>query len=219
MTGADFSKFENMKLPIICAITKVDDINLLDNVINVLNSGIRWLQYRQKQKTRKQMYIEAMEIRKISHEFGALLTINDHIDIAMAVDADFIHLGQEDIPLSDAKKIVPKGMGIGISTHNSEEVLSAVSGGADYIGYGPIFETTTKDAGLPKGLNALRDICQMVKIPVIAIGGINTSNISGLLSIESLQGIAISSGIFNGDIRENVEILNGIISRRKEGFS
>ncbi|MFQ3574568.1 MAG: thiamine phosphate synthase [Thermodesulfovibrionales bacterium] len=193
--------------PVICAITKVGDNALLDNVTTALKSGVRWIQYRQKLKSRRQMYNEVLEIRKVINDFGAILTVNDHIDIAMAVGADFVHLGQDDIPLQEARKIIPRGMGVGISTHNLDEVLSAVSGGADYIGFGPIFHTNTKDAGLPKGIDALKGICQMVNIPVIAIGGIDASNISGMKNISKLCGVAISSGIFDGDIAKNVKTL------------
>lgn len=207
-----------IKPPTICAITKVDDPNLIDNVISVLDSGIRWIQYRQKSKTRRQMYEEAIKIRGITMQYNAILTVNDHIDIALAVRADSVHLGQEDIPLSEAKKIIPKDIKIGISTHNIDEVRLAVLGGADYIGFGPIFETTTKDAGQPKGAESLMKICQMVDIPVVAIGGINIHNIGDLTDITGLYAVAISSGIFDGDVKRNSKNLYNTISNRREGL-
>lgn len=205
-----------MHLPYICAITKVSDANLIDNVVIALSCGIRWIQYRQKNKTRRQMYEEAIRIRQICKEYHAILTVNDHIDIALAVNADFVHLGQDDIPISEAKKIIPQGMGIGISTHSLNEATTAALQGADYIGFGPIFQTKTKDAGLPKGISELKNICKTVSIPVIAIGGINKDNIKDVIHVDRLSGVAISSGIFDGNIQENVMVINETYSKIKE---
>ncbi|MCX8027004.1 MAG: thiamine phosphate synthase [Thermodesulfovibrionales bacterium] len=205
-----------MRLPYICAITTVNDSNLIEHVLTALSCGIRWIQYRQKNKTRRHMYEEAIRIRQICKEYHAIFTVNDHLDIALAVNADFVHLGQDDIPVSEAKKIIPKGMGVGVSTHNLNEARTAAIQGADYIGFGPIFHTKTKDAGLPKGISELRNICQTVSIPVIAIGGINRENIYELIHVDRLSGVAISSGIFDGDIQENVRLINETYSKSKE---
>jgi thiamine-phosphate pyrophosphorylase len=144
------------------------------------------------------MFYEALELRKIAERFGACLIINDYADIAAAVDADGVHLGQEDLPLAEAKKILGNRI-IGISTHNLEEALDAEKGGADYIGFGSIFPTTTKDNASVQGLDALKKIKKTVKIPVIAIGGIKADNVVHVLKT-GCDGIAVSSGLIEGDI-------------------
>jgi thiamine-phosphate pyrophosphorylase len=100
------------------------------------------------------------------------------VDIALAVEADGVHLGQEDLPLGVARKIVGKNILIGVSTHDLAQATAADHGGADYIGFGPIYGTATKATGYePRGSERLREICRAVKIPVVAIGGISEGNI------------------------------------------
>lgn len=184
----------------ICFITSYSD-NLKDKIIMLMQAGIKWIQYREKNKTKRDMFYEALELRKIAERFGACLIINDYADIAAAVDADGVHLGQEDLPLTEAKKILGNRI-IGISTHNLEEALDAEKGGADYIGFGSIFPTTTKDNASVQGLDALKKITDSVKIPVIAIGGIKADNVAHVLKT-GCDGIAVSSGLTEGDIIDN----------------
>ncbi|MEJ2684260.1 MAG: thiamine phosphate synthase [Candidatus Sulfobium sp.] len=117
-----------------------------------LKGGVRFIQYRDKDRTRKEIYYEAVRLREMTLSAGAVLIINDHADIALAVNADGVHLGQDDLPLKEARKIMGDRI-IGISTHDLEQAEEAQSGGADYIGFGPVFETLTKDAGNPKGID------------------------------------------------------------------
>jgi thiamine-phosphate pyrophosphorylase len=184
----------------ICFITSYSD-NLKDKIIMLMRSGIKWIQYREKNKTKREMFYDALQLQKIAKRFGACLIINDYADIAAAVDADGVHLGQEDLPLTEAKKILGNRI-IGISTHNLEEALDAEKGGADYIGFGSIFPTTTKDNASVQGLDALKKIKKTVKIPVIAIGGIKADNIASVLKT-GCDGIAVSSGLTEGDIIDN----------------
>lgn len=169
----------------------------------LLESGIRCIQYREKNKTKKEKFYEALRLREITKRHDALLIINDHADIALAVDADGVHLGQDDLPLREARKIMG-GRIIGISTHNIPEATEAEKGGADYIGFGPIFHTTTKDAGEPRGVDVLEQITKSVEIPVLAIGGINPGN-AGPVFGTGCAGVAVSSGVLEGDIRENAK--------------
>jgi thiamine-phosphate pyrophosphorylase len=190
----------------ICFITSdgLSQDKLIETVTLILNSGIKWIQYRDKQGTRKDIYYNAARLREVTTAFDAFLTINDYPDIALAVDADSVHLGQEDLPLKEAKKIMGEKI-IGISTHDLNQALQAEKDGADYIGFGPVFHTTTKDAGEPRGMNLLRDVVSSVKIPVIAIGGINIHNVRAVFE-QGCYGVAVSSGLLGNDIAHTARI-------------
>ncbi|MEK6651982.1 MAG: thiamine phosphate synthase, partial [Nitrospirota bacterium] len=136
----------------ICGLTSKEMSSL------VLSAGIRWIQYREKNKPRRDIYNEAALLRKLTAEFKASFIVNDHADIALAVNADGVHLGQEDLPLKEARKILGKTKIIGISTHSLEQAIEAEAGGADYVGFGPVFHTKTKDAGKPKGIQMLKEV-------------------------------------------------------------
>lgn len=167
-----------------------------------LKAGVKWFQYREKEETRARIFEVVLRLRRMTADFGAILIVNDHADIAVAADADGVHLGQDDLPLSEARKVVGDRI-IGISTHSLEEALEASRNGADYVGFGPIFPTKTKDAGEPKGLEMLTRVCQGVSIPVAAIGGISKENLKAVLSAGAAA-VAVASAILRGDISENV---------------
>jgi thiamine-phosphate pyrophosphorylase len=169
----------------------------------VLRAGIRFIQYRDKERTRREIYNEALLLRELTRSFGATLIINDQADIALAVDADGVHLGQDDLPLKEARKIMG-GRIVGISTHDLAQAREAEAGGADYIGFGPVFHTTTKDAGTPKGVDNIRRIKQNVRVPVVAIGGITHDNVGSVLA-SGANTVAVATAICKGDIRENAE--------------
>ena len=172
-------------------------------VFTVLKAGISFIQHRQKEGTRREIYEEALKLRKLTRYFNATLIINDHADIALSVDADGVHLGQDDLPLAEARRIMGKKI-IGVSTHNPEQARAAEAGGADYIGFGPVFETKTKDAGAPKGVNNLRLIAQNARIPVVAIGGVNIDNIASVMQAGA-GAVAVVSAICSGDVAANAE--------------
>lgn len=175
-----------------------------------LRAGIRFIQYRDKDRTRREIYYEAGRLRELTASVKAVLIINDHADVAIAVNADGVHLGQDDLPLKEARKIMGSRI-IGISTHNLEQALEAESGGADYIGFGPVFETSTKDAGSPRGVDNLRLIAQNVRIPVVAIGGINKGNVKEVLDAGA-SAAAVATAICRGDIEDNAR---GLLSLMK----
>jgi thiamine-phosphate diphosphorylase len=157
------------------------------------------------------MYEESIRLMGIAKKFKATLIVNDHPDIALAADADGVHLGQDDLPVKEARKIMGKNRIIGISTHTVEQARNAGRDGADYIGFGPVFHTTTKDAGRPMGIEMLREIKRQVQIPVIAIGGINAENIRPVLET-GVDAVAVSSAILRGDIEENAKRFLSIIN-------
>jgi thiamine-phosphate pyrophosphorylase len=184
-------------------------------VRRVLEAGVTFIQYREKEKTRRQIYEEAVGLRELTRSFQAVLIINDHADIALAVDADGVHLGQDDLPLKEARKIMG-GRIVGISTHSLAQAAEAEAGGADYIGFGPIFLTTTKDAGAPKGIDILKTITENVTIPVVAIGGIGIEAVPNVMGAGA-DCVAVATAICRGDIRDNagnfVQILRTIKGR------
>jgi thiamine-phosphate pyrophosphorylase len=169
--------------------------------VAALKAGIKFIQYRDKDRTRREIYYEAVRLRELTRSFDAVLIINDHADIALAVDADGVHLGQDDLPLKEARGIMG-GRIIGISTHGLAQAREAQSGGADYIGFGPVFDTLTKDAGSPKGIDNLRLITQNITVPVVAIGGINGGNLRQVMDAGAAAA-AVASAICRGDIEDN----------------
>lgn len=174
-----------------------------------LEAGAGWIQYREKERTRREIYHEATKLRALTAEYGATLVVNDHADIALAVDADGVHLGQDDLPLKEARRILGNRI-IGISTHSLTQAVEAEKGGADYIGFGPVFLTTTKEAGEPKGLEMVSLIRRAVEIPVVAIGGISAENLSRVLKAGA-DAVAVASAVLRGDISENVRSFKRIL--------
>ncbi|MEW6002340.1 MAG: thiamine phosphate synthase [Nitrospirota bacterium] len=196
----------------LCFITdrKICKLSCEEMALKVLNSGAKWIQYRDKERSRREVYGEALKLRRLTEDFKAVLVVNDHADIALAVDAEGVHLGQEDLPLKEARKIMGTDKIIGISTHSLEEAVKAEEDGADYIGFGPIFHTTTKDAGRPRGTDLLREIKRQIKIPVVAIGGINIENVRSVLEAGA-DAVAVASAILGKDIEKNVKLFLKII--------
>jgi thiamine-phosphate pyrophosphorylase len=192
------------RLPGLCLITdrKSSGRTAEEMVRIALGAGARWIQYREKETTRRERYLEALKIRDLTRQVGALFIINDETDIALAAEADGVHLGQDDLPLPEARKIMGERI-IGISTHSLSDAIAAQEGGADYIGFGPMFPTATKDAGTPKGVAMLREIRSGVQIPVVAIGGISTENLQEVFAAGA-DAVAVASAILRGDIAENV---------------
>lgn len=188
----------------ICLITDKSScpLTVLEMARLALESGIKWIQYRDKSKNRLEAFRNAMALREITREFGACLIINDHADIAAAVGADGVHLGQEDLPALLARKVMGGDMIIGISTHNIDQAMAAESEGADYIGFGPVFHTETKEAGLPRGIGYLRKIKDSIGIPVVAIGGIDLENCTSVLE-SGASAVAAASSILSGDVSRN----------------
>ncbi|HPP66618.1 MAG TPA: thiamine phosphate synthase [bacterium] len=148
---------------------------IVEDVLCALDAGVRIIQYREKNLSTRKMYDEALKLKKCIKK--SLFIINDRIDIAIAVCADGVHIGQEDLPVSITRRIMGKHKIIGVTVHNLNEAVKAESHGADYVAVAPIFYTRTKvDAQLPVGLNVLDKIKKAVSIPVVGIGGITIKN-------------------------------------------
>jgi len=168
-----------------------------------LISGVRVIQLREKAMSKRELFVEAMYIRRLTYRYGATFIINDYVDIAYLVDADGVHLGQDDLPLREARRLLGMNRIIGISTHTLRQAVDAEKGGADYIGFGPVFPTGTKQAGRPRGIGLLKRVIMQVNVPVIAIGGITIKNAGDILGAGA-EGVAMISGILKGDIKRNI---------------
>jgi thiamine-phosphate pyrophosphorylase len=192
---------KEIKLPPICLIISSKEIPEKAEI--ALKTGIKWIQYREKDLPRKDILENAFRIKEIISKYDGILTINDHVDIAIVTESEGIHLGQDDLPIYAAKKIF-SGI-IGISTHNLQEADEAKKGCADYIGFGPMFRTITKkDALEPRECYMLSLVCKKMDIPVVAIGGINVYNIN-MIKETGCRYVAVSSGILQGDMKTNIE--------------
>ncbi len=158
-------------------------------------AGVRLFQYRDKQATMKEAYAQALALRQAATAVGATLLINDRCDLALAVKADGVHLGQEDLPLADARQLLGPEKIIGLSTHNPEQVREAVALQPDYIGFGPIFSTATKaDHDPVVGVEGLRAARAITSLPIFAIGGIAPQHVAELMAAGA-NGVAVISAI------------------------
>ena len=163
-----------------------------------VSGGVSIVQLREKNNSSLSFYKKASALKQLLNELSIPLIINDRVDIALAVGADGIHIGQDDLPLPVVKKMVPEDMIVGVSVSTLEEALEAERNGADYIGVGSVFPTKTKQDATLMALEDLGEICRSVSIPAVAIGGISADNISSL-SDSGLSGAAVVSAIMNAD--------------------
>ncbi len=168
--------------------------DLLTSVRQALSGGVTCVQYRAKDAAGREMYIEAVALKHICDEFNVPLIINDRLDIAQAVKAAGVHLGQGDLPCGVARAVLGDDFIIGVSAHNVSEALQAVRDGASYLGCGAVFGTSTKADVTALGLDNLRAIRQAVDIPVVGIGGVTAANYA-LVRQTGADGAAIVSGI------------------------
>lgn len=182
-----------------------------------LEAGVRFFQYRNKRGTRREIYEASLQLVPLAREAGALIIVNDHADIALAVDADGVHLGQDDLPIKHARNLLGSGKLIGISTHSLDQAIVAEAGGADYIGFGPVFRTSTKDAGPVQGIETISVIKRMVSLPVIAIGGITLANV-GEAVCAGADGVAVISSVLSAPDRKiaAAEMMREILRNRMQ---
>jgi len=183
----------------------------LEVLDGVLAGGAKIIQLREKDWDKKDLYELALEFRKRTLRYNALLIINDHVDVALASEADGVHLGQEDLPIEAARKIAPDLI-LGASSHTLHEALQAEKDGADYVNIGPIFPTKTKDK-LSRflGTDAIRKIGPMLTVPFTTMGGITQDNIHLVLQAGARR-VAMITGITQApDIAKRVRELRKII--------
>lgn len=171
---------------------------LLEQVELALQGGVTCLQLREKELDLASFQKEAIEIQKLCHTYGVPFIINDNVKLAMAVGADGVHVGQSDMEAGAVRKKVGENMLIGVSAQTVEQALLAEKHGADYLGVGAVFSTSTKLDACEVSLDTLKDITKAVSIPVVAIGGIGKSNIQKLAG-SGIDGVAVVSAIFAAD--------------------
>ncbi len=166
-----------------------------DLVRMAISGGADTIQFRQKDGPTRRMIETAREIGQVCRSAGVPLIVNDRLDVALASDADGIHLGQDDFPIPLARKLLGEDRIIGGSAGNVEEALTCLSQGADYVGFGPVYFTASKpDAGPAGGIALLREVISSVPIPVVAIGGINALNAQEVMD-SGVWGLAVISSV------------------------
>ncbi len=174
---------------------------------SVLKGGAGIVQLREKHMTKKEIFFLAVKFREITEKYGALLIINDHIDIALAVKADGVHLGQDDIPVDAAAGAAP-GLIKGVSTHNLKQALEAQEKGADYINIGPVYATNTKETGIaPLGIEKMREISEKIKIPFTVMGGIKKKHLPELKKAGAVKTAMVTEITEANDITGKVKEL------------
>jgi thiamine-phosphate pyrophosphorylase len=182
----NIERFKNARLYALTCTPKEGPGGYEAMVRAACEGGADIIQFRDKLITGKGRYQVAERLKKMCQEFNVLFIINDALEVALAVEADGVHLGQEDLPVAEAKKLLhPMGVKnflVGCSTHSLEQAKEAERAGADYIGIGPVFATPTKPTYNPVGLELVRAVTRAVRVPHVAIGGIDASNVAQVLS-------------------------------------
>lgn len=176
----------------------------IDDVMQAAACKVEVVQYRNKNAETREIYEEAVRLRKICRDLTFL--INDRVDIALAVDSDGVHLGQSDMPFRTARRLLGPEKIIGVTVHSPEEAVQAQRLGADYLGVSPIFQTATKvDAGKPAGISLIEEIRRQVDIPLVAIGGINHFNASAVIRAGADCLCAISCVVAKDDVSAEIK--------------
>jgi thiamine-phosphate pyrophosphorylase len=177
---------------------------MFSDVENAVAANVRIVQYRNKNGTSRELFDEAFELMKRCP--NSIFIVNDRVDIALAVDADGVHLGQDDIPFIYARKLLGPKKIIGITVHNIEQAKEAERLRANYVAVSPIFTTKTKhDAGEPVGIDLIREVKQIVSVPVVAIGGINLTNAMSVIQAGASSLCAISDVIAKDDVKSEIK--------------
>jgi thiamine-phosphate pyrophosphorylase len=186
--------------PSVCSERPLRDALLLS-----AKAGAKLFQYRNKTAPMKEAYAEALPLRQAAADLGVLFIVNDRCDLALAVDADGVHLGQEDLPYAEARKVMGLKKIIGLSTHNADQVREADRLKPDYIGFGPIFKPGSKQDHDPiVGVAGLRAIRSLTPLPIFAIGGITLDQVGEVMRAGA-NGIAVISAVLKApDIKQAV---------------
>lgn len=180
----------------------LNDRSLYEVVKESLDGGVTFLQLREKQLDEDHFLAEAKELQGLCSEYNVPFIINDNVEIALAINADGVHIGQSDMEMKEAREKLGPDKIIGVSAHTKEEALLAQAQGADYLGVGAVFPTSSKDDAESVSYETLKAICEVVSIPVVAIGGITRENLHQL-SGSGVSGISVISAIYaQSDIKE-----------------
>ncbi|MFC1693900.1 thiamine phosphate synthase [Candidatus Latescibacterota bacterium] len=190
---------------------------ILSDVEQALKAGCMIFQYREKNKNASDMVREAAQIKELCAGH-AIFLVNDRMDVALAVDADGVHIGQEDMPFEAVRRLLGDEKIIGLTAHNVEESVEAEVIGADYIGLSPIFETSTKkEAGTGCGSGMITAVRERVKLPIVAIGGINRNNVRDVIRAGADAVSAISAVVCSDDVYVETHDFIALIREVKAG--
>ncbi len=184
----------NLLLYLITDREAVGGRSLYECVKEALDGGVTMVQLREKNMEYEELKKEAFEIKKLCMEYKVPFIINDNVRLALETDADGVHLGQSDMEIEEARRILGKDKIIGATAKTVEQAITAMEQGADYLGSGAVFGSSTKKDAVTMSFDMLENICKSVAIPVVAIGGINLSNVSKLDGT-GIKGVAVISGI------------------------
>jgi thiamine-phosphate pyrophosphorylase len=186
--------------------------NLEYVVEEALRGGVRVVQLREKTLSSKELYERAYELRKLTSRYGAKLIINDRVDVALAVEADGVHIGVQSIPIYKVRRLLGESRLIGVSCHNQVQAITAQEMGADFITFGPVYYTPSKSAyGDPVGLEKLGQVCDLLEIPVFALGGVKLDNCREVIECGA-HGVALISGVVSAtDPREAARALRSAL--------
>lgn len=166
-----------------------------------LRGGADMIQLRDKTGDLRNLLRQAVSIQALCRAQGALFIVNDRVDLALAAGADGAHVGQDDLPAEAARRLLGPGRLLGVSTHSPVQARAAEKAGADYIGFGPMFLTGTKDTGYaPQGLTALREVRRATRLPILAIGGISLENVGEVIQAGATAPAVISAVVAAPDI-------------------
>jgi thiamine-phosphate diphosphorylase len=169
---------------------------LLGAVEQAAASGVDWVQLRDKQASGLAMFRQAEELRRLTQNAGVMLSINERLDVALAVHADGVHLAGQSLPVDAARQLAGSHLVVGRSVHSLDEARAVAQAGADYVTFGHVFPTSSKPGLPPQGVRTLADIVAAVDVPVLAIGGINAANLDEVLAT-GCAGIALISAILS----------------------
>lgn len=189
----------NLDLSLYLVTDKSDDVEkFLNTIEEAIKGGVSVVQIREKTKDTLDFYNLALKVKEITTKYDVPLIINDRVDVALAIDADGVHVGQSDMPCDVTRKLVGPDKIVGISVATIDEAKKAEKDGADYIGTGAVFPTATKDNAPKITKNDLKEIVDSINIPVVAIGGINHDN-AGELIDTGIAGLSVVSAIMSSD--------------------
>ncbi len=191
---------KSMLLYVVTDRSWLGENSLKDQVEDTLKAGASFIQVREKELPFDEFLREAREIKNITDKYNIPFVINDNIEVAIQSNADGVHIGQDDMPARDVRKLIGQDKILGVSAATVKDAKLAEENGADYIGVGAMFSTDTKQDANVISMDTLKDICNSVSIPVVAIGGINEKNVP-MLKNSGVDGICLISAIFS---KENI---------------
>jgi thiamine-phosphate pyrophosphorylase len=196
---------------------KLSKKGITSDVKAAVAAGVKCVQYRNKEADAEKAYAEALQLKRICKDITFL--INDRLDLALRVGADGVHLGQDDLPVAMARRLLGEKKIIGLTVHSIKEAQEAKKQGVDYIAVSPIYATKTKrDAGKPKGIALIKKIKKNVKLPVVAIGGVNLSNARKVIRAGADGLCAISCVVSKPDVRKEIARFQKIFHKWKRPF-